>query len=61
MFSQGSAINLSNLTKKRTYPLVFGKDIASNFTPTYEARYLSLFFEYLSLYFLSAYVQSNYN
>lgn len=40
MFSQGSAINLSNLTKTRTYPLVFGKDVASNFTPTNEARYL---------------------
>ncbi|XP_042955066.1 CO(2)-response secreted protease-like isoform X1 [Carya illinoinensis] len=34
---RGSAINLSNLTKTRTYPLVFGKDVASNFTPTNEA------------------------
>ncbi|XP_061997957.1 CO(2)-response secreted protease-like [Rosa rugosa] len=34
----GSAINFSNLTRSRTYPLVFGKDAAANFTPVSEAR-----------------------
>ncbi|KAL6130195.1 hypothetical protein ACLB2K_068576 [Fragaria x ananassa] len=33
----GSAINFSNLTRSRTYPLVFGKDAAANFTPVSEA------------------------
>ncbi|PRQ55932.1 putative tripeptidyl-peptidase II [Rosa chinensis] len=34
----GSAINFSNLTRSRTYPLVIGKDAAANFTPVSEAR-----------------------
>ncbi|XP_022132049.1 CO(2)-response secreted protease-like isoform X2 [Momordica charantia] len=35
---QGTAINLSNLTSSKTYPLVFGKDAAAKFTPISEAR-----------------------
>ncbi|XP_050386974.1 CO(2)-response secreted protease-like [Argentina anserina] len=34
----GSAINFSNLTRSKTYPLVFGRDAAANFTPVSEAR-----------------------
>ncbi|KGN47766.1 CO(2)-response secreted protease [Cucumis sativus] len=34
----GTAINLSNLTSSKTYPLVFGQDAAAKFTPTSEAR-----------------------
>ncbi|ONI21188.1 hypothetical protein PRUPE_2G051800 [Prunus persica] len=34
----GSAINFSNLTRSRTYPLVFGKDVAGYYTPVSEAR-----------------------
>ncbi|KAF2300872.1 hypothetical protein P3X46_001691 [Hevea brasiliensis] len=35
---KGSAINFSNLTRSRTYPLVFGEDAAAKFTPVSEAR-----------------------
>ncbi|KAJ4830132.1 hypothetical protein Tsubulata_006751 [Turnera subulata] len=35
---QGSAINFSNLTRSRTYPIAFGEDVAANFTPASEAR-----------------------
>ncbi|KAJ9179499.1 hypothetical protein P3X46_011281 [Hevea brasiliensis] len=35
---QGSAINFSNLTHSRTYPLVFGEDAAAAFTPISEAK-----------------------
>ncbi|BBG96702.1 Subtilisin-like serine endopeptidase family protein, partial [Prunus dulcis] len=34
----GSAINFSKLTRSRTYPLVFGKDVAGYYTPVSEAR-----------------------
>lgn len=37
---QGTAINLSNLTSSKTYPLVFGKDAAAKFTPISEARFI---------------------
>lgn len=37
---QGTAINLSNLTSSKTYPLVFGKDAAAKFTPISEARFM---------------------
>ncbi|XP_056164746.1 CO(2)-response secreted protease-like isoform X2 [Syzygium oleosum] len=35
---KGSAINLSNLTSSKKYPLVFAKNAAANFTPADEAR-----------------------
>ncbi|XP_065865127.1 CO(2)-response secreted protease-like [Euphorbia lathyris] len=35
---QGSAINFSNLTSSKTYPIAFGENVASNFTPASEAR-----------------------
>ncbi|KAF5736682.1 hypothetical protein HS088_TW14G00832 [Tripterygium wilfordii] len=35
---QGSAINFSNLTRSKTYPLAFGKDVVAKFTPISEAR-----------------------
>ncbi|OMO51969.1 hypothetical protein COLO4_37445 [Corchorus olitorius] len=35
---QGSAINFSNLTRLETYPLAYGKNIASKFSPISEAR-----------------------
>ncbi|XWS57160.1 hypothetical protein CRYUN_Cryun09bG0149200 [Craigia yunnanensis] len=35
---QGSAINFSNLTRTETYPLAYGKDIATKFSPISEAR-----------------------
>ncbi|OAY36294.1 CO(2)-response secreted protease [Manihot esculenta] len=35
---QGSAINFSNLTRSRTYPLLYGDNAAAAFTPTSEAR-----------------------
>ncbi|XP_059653728.1 CO(2)-response secreted protease-like [Cornus florida] len=35
---QGSAINFSNLTRSKTYPLAFGESIASKFTPVSDAR-----------------------
>ncbi|KAJ7949435.1 Subtilisin-like protease [Quillaja saponaria] len=34
---QGSAINFSNLTNSKMYPLVSAKDVAAKFTPTSEA------------------------
>ncbi|KAM2156140.1 hypothetical protein ACFX1R_041872 [Malus domestica] len=34
----GSAINFSNLTRSKTYPLVFGKDATGIYTPVSEAR-----------------------
>ncbi|XP_020534057.1 CO(2)-response secreted protease isoform X2 [Jatropha curcas] len=34
---QGSAINFSNLTRSRTYPLAFGEEAAAKFTPVSEA------------------------
>ncbi|WCJ39255.1 Subtilisin-like serine endopeptidase family protein [Euphorbia peplus] len=37
-FFQGSAINFSNLTSSKTYPIAFGENVASNFTPASEAR-----------------------
>ncbi|KAI4332873.1 hypothetical protein L6164_017748 [Bauhinia variegata] len=35
---QGSAINFSNLTRSKMYPLVLGEDVAAKFTPASEAR-----------------------
>ncbi|PSS23915.1 CO(2)-response secreted protease [Actinidia chinensis var. chinensis] len=35
---QGSGISLSNLTRSNTYPITFGEEVASDFTPFSEAR-----------------------
>ncbi|PON78138.1 Subtilase [Parasponia andersonii] len=35
---KGSSINFSNQSRSKAYPLVFGKDVASKFTPEAEAR-----------------------
>ncbi|PON69884.1 Subtilase [Trema orientale] len=35
---KGSSINLSNQSRSKAYPLVFGKDVAAKFTPEAEAR-----------------------
>nr|XP_048326894.1 CO(2)-response secreted protease-like isoform X2 [Ziziphus jujuba var. spinosa] len=35
---KGFAINFSELSRKKTYPLVFAQDVAANFTPGSEAR-----------------------
>ncbi|MQL83675.1 hypothetical protein Taro_016155 [Colocasia esculenta] len=34
---KGTAINFSNLTRSKLYPLVFGGDVAAEYTPVYEA------------------------
>ncbi|KAL5568397.1 hypothetical protein UlMin_024972 [Ulmus minor] len=34
---KGSSISLSNLSRSKTYPLVYGKDVAAKFTPISEA------------------------
>ncbi|KAJ8774006.1 hypothetical protein K2173_009437 [Erythroxylum novogranatense] len=34
---RGSAINFSNLTRSRTYPIIFGENAATEFTPSSEA------------------------
>ncbi|GMN55669.1 hypothetical protein TIFTF001_024791 [Ficus carica] len=35
---KGSSINFSNHSRSKAYPLVYGKDVAANFTPASEAR-----------------------
>ncbi|KAJ0103402.1 hypothetical protein Patl1_05768 [Pistacia atlantica] len=39
---QGSAISFSNLTRSKTYPLAFGKDIATNLSVVSQARSCSI-------------------
>ncbi|KZV47299.1 Xylem serine protein 1 precursor [Dorcoceras hygrometricum] len=47
---EGAAINFSPLSAGKRYPLVFGGDVASSFTPVSDARY---FFEDLTGHFKS--------
>ena len=42
IIGQGPAINFSNLTRSKTYPLARSEDVAAAFTPSSDARCLVL-------------------